>query len=120
MSEATELADRLRPIAERIVGWRADADRINSMMLKASERNSDDPGALERIEETAGAIFREIEEFRLLLADIAASSPKAAGELAGVNDTLHLVLMEITELSTRMYSFRQGGAAQSPTEITPL
>lgn len=119
MSDASELADRLRPVAGKIVGWRADAERIGAMMLKASERNSDDPGALERIEETAGAIFREIEEFRLLLADIEASSPKAAGELAGVNDTLHLVLMEITELSTKMYSFRQGAAAPSPVPKPP-
>lgn len=115
MSDAVELADRLRPIAGKIAGWRADAERISLMMVEASESNSDDPAALERIEETAGAIFQEIEVFRLLLADIALSSPKAAGELAGVNDELHLVLMEITELSTRMYSFRQGEVVPLPT-----
>jgi hypothetical protein len=107
MSDAVELADRLRPIAGKIAGWRADAERISAAMAEAAASNSNDPAALERVEETAGAIFREIDEFRLLLADIAASSPNAAGELAGVNDELHLVLMEITELSTRMYSFRQ-------------
>ncbi len=53
--------------------------------------------------------------FRLLLSDIAQSSPKASGELAGVNDELHLVLMEITELSTRMYSFRQAEVVLPPT-----
>lgn len=120
MNEAIEFADRLRPIAGKIVGWRADAERINSMMLEAAEHHSDDPAALERIEETAGAIFREIEEFRLLLSDIEASSPKAAGELASINDDLHLVLMEITELSTRMYSFRQGEVVASPTESVPV
>lgn len=114
MSNAIELADRLRPIAGKIAGWRADAEHISSMVVEAAESNSDDPAALERIEEKAGAIFREIEVFRLLLADIALSSPKAAGELARVNDELHLVLMEITELSTRMYSFRQGEAARPP------
>ena len=119
MSDAVELAERLRPIAGKIVVWRADAERIRAMMLEASMNNSNDPGALERIEETAGAIFREIEEFRQLLAEIARSSPKAAGELAGVNDALHLVLMEITEISTRMYSFRQGEVVQPPSEVTP-
>jgi hypothetical protein len=119
MNEAAELADRLRPLAGKIAGWRAEAERMRFMMLTAAETNSADPGALERVEETAGAIFREIEEFRLLLADIVATSPKAAGELAGVNEALHLVLMEITELSTRMYSFRQGQAAPSPTAPDP-
>jgi hypothetical protein len=115
MRDAVELADRLRPIAGKIAGWRADSQRISSMMAQASENNSADPAALEQVEETAGAIFREIEEFRLLLADIEASSPEAAGELAGVNDELHLVLMEITELSTRMYSFRQAEVVPPPT-----
>jgi hypothetical protein len=115
MSDAVELTDRLRPMAGKIAGWRADAERISSMMAEASKNNSSDPAALERIEETAGAIFREVEVFRLLLADIAQSSPKAAGELAGVSDELHLVLMEITELSTRMYSFRQAEGILPPT-----
>ena len=112
MNDAVELADRLRPIAGKIVGWRAEADRINAMMAEAAKSNSVDPAELESIEETAGVIFREIEEFRLLLAEVAHSSSEAAGELAGVNDALHLVLMEITELSTRMYSFRQGETVQ--------
>jgi hypothetical protein len=117
MSDAAELAERLRPLAGKIVLWRAEAERIRAMMREAAESKSADPQALEGIEETAGEIFKEIEEFRALLKEIEQSSPKAAGELAGVNDELHLVLMEITELSTRMYSFRQGEVVQPPTEV---
>ncbi|MEX2374739.1 MAG: hypothetical protein WD942_04025, partial [Dehalococcoidia bacterium] len=108
MNDVSELSERLRPIVGKIERWRADSQRIGTMMEQARRDNGADAAALEAIEETAGAIFREIEEFRLLLGEIEASSPKAAGELAAVNDSLHLVLMEITEFSTQMYSFRQG------------
>jgi hypothetical protein len=36
--------------------------------------------------------------------------------LAGIGDELRLVLMEITELGTAMYSVRSGEASQGPTE----
>jgi hypothetical protein len=104
MTQELALADRLRPMAGKVIIWRAEAQRVRLAAMKASERNTADPTVLEGIEETAGALYKEIEQFRLLLEETVKASPKAAGQLAEIDDALHLMLMEITELGTQMYS----------------
>ena len=104
MTQSLALADRLRPMAGKVIIWRAEAQRIRLIAMEASERSTADPAVLEGIEETAGALYKEIEQFRLLLEDTVKASPNAAGELAEIDDALRLMLMEITELGTQMYS----------------
>jgi hypothetical protein len=104
MTKTLMLADRLRPMAEKVSIWRAEAQRVRLIAIGASESNIADPKVLEGIEETAGALHKEIDQFRLLLEETVKASPKAAGQLAEIDDALHLMLMEITELGTQMYS----------------
>jgi hypothetical protein len=104
MTQELALADRLRPMVGKVIIWRAEAQRVRLAAMEASERNTADPTVLEGIEATAGALYKEIEQFRLLLEETVQASPKAAGQLAEIDDALHLMLMEITELGTQMYS----------------
>lgn len=101
-TDTTALRDRLHVTAERIAEWRADAKRLREVMGYTT-------GPVDRLvlldmEETSGAIYREIEAFDALVADIDKQSHAAAGQIAEVGDALRLVLMEITELGTAMYS----------------
>jgi hypothetical protein len=96
------LRARLQLTADRIVEWRADAKRLREVM--GYVEGPVDRLVLLDMEETSGAIYREIEEFDALVLDIDRKSHAAAGQIAEVGDALRLVLMEITELGTAMYS----------------
>ena len=62
--------------------------------------------ALVHLEETATAVYTDITEFQRTVDEIATTSPAAAAQLAPVNDAIHLVLLEITELGIKLYSSR--------------
>ena len=102
MTDTSEIADRLHLTASRIAQWRQDAKRLRTIL---DER----PGPLEPlvmldVEETSGAIYREIDAFESLLVDVDRQSHAAAGQIAEVGDALRLVLLAITELGTEMYA----------------
>ncbi len=102
LSSSHDIADRLHLTASRITQWRRDAERLRAIL---DER----PGPLEPlvmldVEETSGAIYREIEAFDALLVDVDRKSHAAAGQIAEVGDALRLVLLSITELGTEMYA----------------
>ena len=101
-AETIDIVDRLRLTASRIAQWQLDAKRLNAILAET-------PGPLEPlvmldVEETAGAIYKEIDAFDALLIDVDRKSHAAAGQIAEVGDALRLVLLSITELSTAMYA----------------
>ena len=110
-SQTHDIADRLHLTASRIAQWQLDAQRLRAIL---DER----PGPLEAlvlldVEETSGAIYREISAFDALLVDVDRKSHAAAGQIAEVGDALRLVLLTITELGTEMYG-RQSEAIVEP------
>ena len=98
----TGLVERLHLTAERIAEWRLDAKRLRGVLAEAE--GPVDPELLLAVEETTGKIYREIEAFDAIVANIDKKSHAAAGQIAEVGDALRLVLMEIVELGTAMYS----------------
>jgi hypothetical protein len=104
----SHIADRLRQIGHHIEAWRDEARRIGRMTDAAVAFKSIDDAHLIDLERTSGEIYAEIAAFNLLVPEIAATNPIVAGQLAEVGDALQLVLLEITELGTRMYSLRSG------------
>lgn len=101
MTQSHEIADRLHLTASRIAQWRLDAQRLRTIL---DERAGPlEPLVLLDVEETSGAIYREIEAFDALLIDVDRKSHAAAGQIAEVGDALRLVLLSITELGTEMY-----------------
>lgn len=109
-----DVADRLRQIGHHIEAWREEAKRIGRMTDAAVAFKSIDDAHLVDLERTSGEIYAEIAAFNLLVPEIAATNPIAAGQLAEVGDALQLVLLEITELGTRMYSLRSGEVEETP------
>jgi hypothetical protein len=101
-ADTAELAARLNLTAQRIAEWRLDAKRLKDIL--AVSHGPVDKLVLLDVEETSGAIYREIAAFDALVADIDKQSHAAAGLIAEVGDSLRLALMDITELGTSMYS----------------
>lgn len=106
------LIHRLRLTAERIANWRHEADRLRATAGAVGGKSE-----LVAIEELAAEIYREIDAFNALVADIDRQSHAAAGEIAEVGDALRLVLLEITELSLVMYRL-EGDVATAPPALS--
>lgn len=102
MTQNIEIADRLHLTASRIAEWKRDATRLRGILHQRSGRI--EPLIMLDVEETTGAIYREITAFDALLADVDRKSHEAAGQIAEVGDALRLVLLSITELGTEMYA----------------
>jgi len=61
---------------------------------------------LRTAEQTCSSIHEEIAKCAQVISTVATTSPYAAGQLGGLDDALHLVLLEITELTSELYSVR--------------
>jgi peptidoglycan hydrolase CwlO-like protein len=114
MTHAEELIERLRPIAARIVHWRSEAERIKALATDTLETKAVEDDRLQEVEQIAGQIYKEIEDFDALVAEVSDESPQAAAQLAEVGNALQLILLEITELGTSMYSVRSGLPMENP------
>ena len=108
MSNNAEIAERLHHFAVHIERWRAEAAKLTLLVSQARE-NSAPVDQLVALEETATEIYADVSAFKETVEEVAAKSPAAAAELAGVGDALQLVLLEITELGIRFYK-ATGGA----------
>jgi hypothetical protein len=102
MTQTSDIADRLHLTASRIAQWKLDAKRLSAILEERPGRL--EPLVMLDVEETTGAIYREIAAFDTLLADVDRKSHAAAGQIAEVGDALRLVLLAITELGTEMYA----------------
>lgn len=96
------LVERLHLTAARIAEWRTDAALLRGVLAEST--GPVDPELLLAVEETTGKIYHEVEAFDAIVANIDKQSHAAAGLIAEVGDALRLVLMEITELGSAMYS----------------
>ena len=99
-----DLSKRLRALAEELTLWRSDADRLHAAAKMQGAKFDDE--LLVSVEKTSGSIYSGIAVFDGLVSDIEKTSHVAAGQVAEVGDALRLLLMEITELGTRLYSLR--------------
>ncbi|MEO7224328.1 MAG: hypothetical protein ABIY37_17810 [Devosia sp.] len=110
MTQTTDIADRLHLTASRIAQWQLDAKRLSTILHERPGRL--EPLVLLDVEETSGAIYREIDAFEALVADVDRQSHAAAGQIAEVGDALRLVLLSITELGSEMYARENSGTVE--------
>ena len=106
-----DISERLIALAPDIALWRSEAQRLDAA-AKLPGAKFDDT-LLVSLEDTSGRIYAGIASFDALVADIDKTSHVAAGQIAEVGDALRLLLMEITELGTRLYSLRSDGPANA-------
>jgi len=101
VSDDPDIRETLKHFAENIDRWRAQTAQLRA---DTDGKQGVTTEVLVHIEDTSGDIYREIEAFNLAVTRVAEQSPKAAGELAGVGEALHLLLLDLTELGTGLYS----------------
>jgi hypothetical protein len=106
MIDAEWLASTLKEVPEKVSGWRNQALQLRHLVATAEAGGTVSDELLEATEITCNSIYSEIEKFAAVVESVAHRSPDAASQLAPVSDTLHLVLLEVTELSTELYAAR--------------
>ncbi len=106
MRTRSELISSLRATRDKIDHWREKGHRIRALANEALDTREAREDRLLEVEETASEIYQAIADLHDLSTEVAGQSIVAAGELALVEDALRLVLLEITELGTTMYSVR--------------
>jgi hypothetical protein len=105
-ADITELSERLKPFAGKIAAWRDRALEINELADQVVASKTVDPETLVEVEQTGTDIRAEIVAFDKLVSEVGEISPASAAQLGSIGDALRLVLLEITELGTRMYAVR--------------
>lgn len=103
MSDTAAVRATLGHFAENIEKWRL---QVAVLRVEAAERQVASTELLVTVEDTAGEMYREIESFKAAVAGVAEQSGEAAGELAEIGESLRLLLLELTELGTKLYSTR--------------
>ena len=106
MPANAEVIARLRKFGQNLEKWRKAAQGFRRLADEAVATKKVDEAQLLDLERTAGDIYEEIATFNKLVPEIAIESPTAAAELAAVGEALQLVLLDMTETGTRMYSVR--------------
>lgn len=106
LQNAPTFADRLKALGADLVRWRAEADRLRVLTYEALSAQHVEQEMLVNVERSQTLLYTEIEAFNVLLQEVERQSPAAAGELATVDSALRLLLLDVTELGTRLYSIR--------------
>jgi hypothetical protein len=115
VTDIDDLRKRLTDVAADIERWRQEASGLRAAMHLPDAATDD--ALLLSVEETSSAIYLAIENFDELVRDIDRKSHVAAGQIAAVGDALRLVLMEITELGTRLYALRSADPAAGTGKV---
>ncbi len=106
MIDGAWLASVLEGTPSRIDAWRAQAAQLKHLVSTADITGEVSDELLRATEQTCDSIYTEIAKAGEVIKTVAATNPQAASQLASVDDALHLVLLEVTELTTELYAVR--------------
>ena len=115
MTNTDDLRQRLTEMAVDIKRWQGDANALHEATHRPDAATDNE--LLLSVEETSSAIYRAVDIFDELVKDVDSKSHIAAGQVAEVGDALRLVLMEITELGTGLYSLRSSDLTLEASRI---
>jgi len=118
MIDSAWLAATLEKTPARIAHWKSQADQLHHLVRTAEITGGVTEDLLTAAESTAGSIHDEIKRVAEVVGSVAAASPEAASQLSSIDDALHLLLLEVTELTTALYAARARMSA-SPTPMLP-
>lgn len=99
-----DLARRLKPFLENIEEYRANAKLLTALAGQPSHQVSDE--VLLRVEEISDEIQSDVARLSQLVDSLRDPSPSDVALTTEVADALRLVLLEVTETGTRLYSVR--------------
>ncbi|MEO6395925.1 MAG: hypothetical protein ABIO40_08450 [Devosia sp.] len=106
MIDGPWLAGVLEETPGKIDAWRSQALQLKHLVTTAEITGKVSDELLQSAEATCTSIYAEMVKCAEVIETVAATSQEAASQLAGLGDTLRLVLLEITELITELYAVR--------------
>jgi hypothetical protein len=112
------LSERLKQFGTRLASLHLQADALRLIADSALISGVIETETLVEAENSSGALYDEISAFKVVLAEVEGTSPVAAGQLGPVSDALHVLLLEVTEIGTRLYSVRSNLKLSPQLQIT--
>jgi hypothetical protein len=104
--KAGDLSRQLEPFLANAAEYRSDAKMLAALAAQASHRIS--PEVLLRVEEISDDIQSDIVRLSELIKSLGNPSPTDVALTTEVADTLRLLLLEVTETGTKLYSVHSG------------
>jgi hypothetical protein len=117
MVDGAWLAGILEDTPTRIVAWRGQAAQLKHLVGSAEITGHVSDELLHATEQTCASIYAEIAKTAEVVQVVALTSLQAASQLAPLDDALHLVLLEVTELTTELYAVRSRVGKLSVTTL---
>ena len=102
--ETLDLARRLEPFLASITDYRSDAKMLATLAAQETHQVSDE--VLLRVEEISDDIRSDVARLSALIKALRVPTATDLALTTEVEDALRLVLLEITETGTKLYSAR--------------
>jgi hypothetical protein len=99
-----DLARRLQPFIANAAEYRSNAKVLAALAAQTSNNVNDE--VLLRVEEISEDIRSDIDRLTALIKSMPKASPTDFALTTEVDDALRLVLLEVTELGTKLYGAR--------------
>lgn len=102
-TEVSDLARRLAPFLENVAEYRSAANLLSALAAQTTQVSDD---VLLRVEEISEDIQSDVARFGDLKKSLRNPTSTDLALTTEVEDALRLILLEVTELGTRLYSAR--------------
>jgi hypothetical protein len=102
----------------KVDAWKHQASQLKHLVTTAETVGEVSDDLLAAAEGTCSSIYAEIAKCAEVIKTVGETSPQAASQLAPLDDALHLVLLEVTELTTGLYAVRSR-LGKAPTPALP-
>lgn len=103
MSSAPDMSRQLHPFLENLAGYESDARMLAALAAQARQVS---PEVLVRVEEISDDIRSDIDRHAKLVQGLKKPSPDDLAQATEVGEALRLLLLEVTETGTRLYSLQ--------------
>ena len=118
MIDGPWLASVLEDTPAKIDAWRSQALQLDHLVTTAEVTGAVSDDLLQTAEATCTSIYAEIAKCAEVIKAVATTSHDAASQLAALDSALRLALLEITELTSKLYAVRSKLKRPSQASLT--
>ena len=106
MIDGPWLAGVLQDTPAKIEAWRSQALQLKHLVTTAGVTGEVSDDLLLNAEATCTSMYSEVAKCAEVIKTVATTSPQAASQLAALDDSLRLALLEVTEVTSELYAVR--------------
>ena len=106
MIDGPWLASVLEDTPAKIDAWRSQGLQLKHLVTTAGITGEVSDDLLQTAEATCTSIYAEVAKCAEVIKTVAETSPEAASQLAALDDSLRLALLEVTEVTSELYAVR--------------